>query len=107
MRHGRARLRPRAPAGQLRATRIFTDFGAEWRNAGCSMCLGAEPDAMNAGDSASINQPSTSTGQPHLVSPLVAAATAWYEGTLSPHGRPLKPALLHPITGGHGPHRRS
>ena len=68
--------------------RIFTDFGAEWRFAGCSMCLGMNPDQLAPGERCA----STSNrnfegrqgrgGRTHLVSPLVAAATA-VRGTLS------------------------
>ncbi len=67
---------------------IFKDFGAEWRGAGCSMCLGMNPDQLAPGERAA----STSNrnfegrqgkgGRTHLVSPLVAAATA-VRGTLS------------------------
>ena len=61
---------------------IFKDAGAEWRGAGCSMCLGMNPDQLKPGERAA----STSNrnfegrqgkgGRTHLVSPLVAAATA-------------------------------
>ena len=62
--------------------KIFTDAGAEWRFAGCSMCLGMNPDTLRPGERAA----STSNrnfegrqgrgGRTHLVSPQVAAATA-------------------------------
>lgn len=81
-----ARVRLQAEAEGL--DEIFTDFGAEWRNAGCSMCLGMNPDQLQPGERAA----STSNrnfegrqgkgGRTHLVSPLVAAATA-IRGTLS------------------------
>ena len=68
--------------------KIITDFGAEWRFAGCSMCLGMNPDQLAPGERCA----STSNrnfegrqgkgGRTHLVSPLVAAATA-IRGTLS------------------------
>jgi 3-isopropylmalate/(R)-2-methylmalate dehydratase large subunit len=61
---------------------VFVDAGAEWRSAGCSMCLGMNPDQLAPGERAA----STSNrnfegrqgkgGRTHLVSPLVAAATA-------------------------------
>lgn len=61
---------------------IFKAAGADWRNAGCSMCLGMNPDKLTPGERAA----STSNrnfegrqgpgGRTHLVSPLVAAATA-------------------------------
>ena len=62
--------------------RIFTDAGFEWRSAGCSMCLGMNPDQLAPGERCA----STSNrnfegrqgkgGRTHLVSPAVAAATA-------------------------------
>jgi 3-isopropylmalate/(R)-2-methylmalate dehydratase large subunit len=67
---------------------VFTDFGAEWRNAGCSMCLGMNPDQLAPGErSASTSNRNFEGrqgkgGRTHLVSPLVAAATA-IRGTLS------------------------
>ena len=67
---------------------IFKDAGADWRNAGCSMCLGMNPDKLKPGERAA----STSNrnfegrqgpgGRTHLVSPLVAAATA-IKGTIT------------------------
>ena len=83
---GSARVRLDAEAEGL--DKVFTEFGAEWRNAGCSMCLGMNPDQLKPGERAA----STSNrnfegrqgkgGRTHLVSPLVAAATA-VRGTLS------------------------
>lgn len=83
---GSARVRLQAEAEGL--DRIFEDFGAEWRFAGCSMCLGMNPDQLAPGERCA----STSNrnfegrqgkgGRTHLVSPLVAAATA-IRGTLS------------------------
>lgn len=83
---GSARVRLQAEAEGLDA--IIKDFGAEWRNAGCSMCLGMNPDQLAPGERAA----STSNrnfegrqgkgGRTHLVSPVVAAATA-VRGTLS------------------------
>jgi len=83
---GSARVRLQAEAEGL--DKVFLDFGAEWRNAGCSMCLGMNPDQLKPGERAA----STSNrnfegrqgkgGRTHLVSPLVAAATA-IRGTLS------------------------
>ena len=61
---------------------IFTDAGAEWRTAGCSMCLGMNPDQLNPGErSASTSNRNFEGrqgkgGRTHLVSPPVAAATA-------------------------------
>ena len=62
--------------------RIFTDAGFEWRGAGCSMCLGMNPDILGPGDrSASTSNRNFEGrqgkgGRTHLVSPRVAAATA-------------------------------
>ncbi|WP_306506892.1 3-isopropylmalate dehydratase large subunit [Corynebacterium sp.] len=62
--------------------KIFTDFGAEWRTAGCSMCLGMNLDQLKPGErSASTSNRNFEGrqgpgGRTHLVSPAVAAATA-------------------------------
>jgi len=61
---------------------IFTAAGAEWRGAGCSMCLGMNPDKLAKGErSASTSNRNFEGrqgpgGRTHLVSPPVAAATA-------------------------------
>ncbi len=61
---------------------VFTDAGFEWRNAGCSMCLGMNPDTLAPGErSASTSNRNFEGrqgrgGRTHLVSPEVAAATA-------------------------------
>ncbi|MGY6497184.1 MAG: 3-isopropylmalate dehydratase large subunit [Microcella sp.] len=83
---GSARVRLEAEAEGLH--HIIEEFGAEWRFAGCSMCLGMNPDQLAPGERCA----STSNrnfegrqgkgGRTHLVSPLVAAATA-IRGTLS------------------------
>ncbi|WP_334170870.1 3-isopropylmalate dehydratase large subunit [Sinomonas sp.] len=83
---GSARVRLEAEAEGL--DQVFKDFGAEWRFAGCSMCLGMNPDQLAPGERCA----STSNrnfegrqgkgGRTHLVSPVVAAATA-IRGTLS------------------------
>jgi 3-isopropylmalate/(R)-2-methylmalate dehydratase large subunit len=62
--------------------RIFTDAGFEWRESGCSMCLGMNPDRLKPGERCA----STSNrnfegrqgagGRTHLVSPAMAAAAA-------------------------------
>ncbi|PRY45708.1 3-isopropylmalate dehydratase large subunit [Geodermatophilus tzadiensis] len=62
--------------------RVFTEAGAEWRGAGCSMCLGMNPDQLQPGErSASTSNRNFQGrqgkgGRTHLVSPSVAAATA-------------------------------
>ena len=83
---GSARVRLQAESEGL--DKVFLDAGAEWRSAGCSMCLGMNPDQLTVGERAA----STSNrnfegrqgkgGRTHLVSPLVAAATA-IKGTLA------------------------
>ncbi len=83
---GSMRVRQAAEAEGL--DRVFTDAGAEWRQAGCSMCLGMNPDQLKPGErSASTSNRNFEGrqgkgGRTHLVSPLVAAATA-VRGTLS------------------------
>ena len=62
--------------------RVFVEAGFEWRESGCSMCLGMNPDQLSAGERCA----STSNrnfegrqgrgGRTHLVSPAVAAATS-------------------------------
>lgn len=75
-------------AEALGLDKIFTDAGAEWRTAGCSMCLGMNPDQLKPGErSASTSNRNFEGrqgpgGRTHLVSPAVAAATA-IRGTLS------------------------
>ena len=92
---GSARVRLQAEAEGL--DRVFKEFGAEWRFAGCSMCLGMNPDQLEPGERCA----STSNrnfegrqgkgGRTHLVSPVVAAATA-VRGTLS------SPSDLDPLS---------
>ena len=83
---GSERVRQQAMSEGLDA--IFIEAGAEWRNAGCSMCLGMNPDQLAIGErSASTSNRNFEGrqgkgGRTHLVSPLVAAATA-IRGTLS------------------------
>ena len=83
---GSARVRRQAMDEGL--DRVFLDAGAEWREAGCSMCLGMNPDQLAPGErSASTSNRNFEGrqgrgGRTHLVSPAVAAATA-VRGTLS------------------------
>ena len=83
---GSARVRLQAMAEGL--DKVFTEAGAEWREAGCSMCLGMNPDQLKPGErSASTSNRNFEGrqgkgGRTHLVSPSVAAATA-VRGTLS------------------------
>ncbi|QNG19261.1 3-isopropylmalate dehydratase large subunit [Rhodococcus triatomae] len=81
-------MRVRAQAEEEGLGEIFTAAGAEWRQAGCSMCLGMNPDQLSPGErSASTSNRNFEGrqgkgGRTHLVSPPVAAATA-VRGTLS------------------------
>ncbi|MGV0834922.1 3-isopropylmalate dehydratase large subunit [Mycolicibacterium thermoresistibile] len=75
-------MRVRAQAESEGLGEVFLAAGAEWRQAGCSMCLGMNPDQLAPGERCA----STSNrnfegrqgkgGRTHLVSPAVAAATA-------------------------------
>jgi 3-isopropylmalate/(R)-2-methylmalate dehydratase large subunit len=77
---GSAQVRAQAEAEGL--DRVFRSAGAEWRNTGCSMCLGMNPDILAPGERCA----STSNrnfegrqgrgGRTHLVSPAMAAAAA-------------------------------
>ncbi|MGL6233810.1 MAG: 3-isopropylmalate dehydratase large subunit [Segniliparus sp.] len=77
---GSGRVREQAEAEGL--AEVFERAGAQWRQPGCSMCLGMNPDQLAPGERCA----STSNrnfegrqgrgGRTHLVSPLVAAATA-------------------------------
>ena len=93
---GSARVRLAAEAEGLH--QVFLDAGAEWRGAGCSMCLGMNPDKLTPGErSASTSNRNFEGrqgpgGRTHLVSPQVAAATA-VRGTLS-DPTDLEPAPL-------------
>jgi 3-isopropylmalate/(R)-2-methylmalate dehydratase large subunit len=77
---GSARVRLQAEDEGLDV--VFKEAGAEWRGAGCSMCLGMNPDQLAPGErSASTSNRNFEGrqgkgGRTHLVSPLVAAATA-------------------------------
>jgi 3-isopropylmalate/(R)-2-methylmalate dehydratase large subunit len=77
---GSVRVRLQAEAEGLDG--VFTRAGAEWRHAGCSMCLGMNPDQLAPGErSASTSNRNFEGrqgkgGRTHLVSPQVAAATA-------------------------------
>mgnify|MGYP002349090746 FL=1 len=81
-------MKVRAQAESEGLADVFTAAGADWRQAGCSMCLGMNPDQLSPGERCA----STSNrnfegrqgkgGRTHLVSPVVAAATA-VRGTLS------------------------
>ncbi|MEO8816109.1 MAG: 3-isopropylmalate dehydratase large subunit [Mycobacterium sp.] len=83
---GSMRVRKQAEAEGL--NEIFLAAGAQWREPGCSMCLGMNPDQLAPGErcAATSNRNFEGRqgkgGRTHLVSPVVAAATA-IRGTLS------------------------
>ena len=89
-------MRVRAQAEREGLDQIFLAAGAQWRQAGCSMCLGMNPDQLAPGErSASTSNRNFEGrqgkgGRTHLVSPLVAAATAVT-------GHLASPADLQPI----------
>ncbi len=72
----------KSEAEKIGLDKIFTNAGFEWRESGCSMCLGMNPDILGAGERCA----STSNrnfegrqgagGRTHLVSPVMAAAAA-------------------------------
>jgi 3-isopropylmalate/(R)-2-methylmalate dehydratase large subunit len=92
----------RAQAEREGLDEVFRAAGFDWRSAGCSMCLGMNPDILSPGERCA----STSNrnfegrqgrgGRTHLVSPQMAAAAAiegrfvdirtWYEGWTPSHG---------------------
>lgn len=77
---GSARVRLQAESEGL--DQVFLEAGGEWRGAGCSMCLGMNPDKLTPGErSASTSNRNFEGrqgpgGRTHLVSPAVAASTA-------------------------------
>jgi len=72
----------KAAAEEEGLAQVFTDAGAQWRSAGCSMCLGMNPDTMGPGERSASTSNRNFEGRQgkgartHLVSPRVAAATA-------------------------------
>jgi 3-isopropylmalate/(R)-2-methylmalate dehydratase large subunit len=62
--------------------RVFTEAGFEWRDAGCSMCLGMNPDILQPGERCASTSNRNfegrqgSGGRTHLLSPPMAAAAA-------------------------------
>ncbi len=83
-----ASSRVRLQAEREGLDKVFRDFGAEWRNAGCSMCLGMNPDKLVRGERSVSTSNRNFEGRQgkgsrtHLASPVVAAATA-IRGTIS------------------------
>ena len=74
--------RVKAQAESEGLDRVFTDAGFDWREPGCSMCLGMNPDTMDPGQRSASTSNRNFEGRQgrgsrtHLVSPAVAAATA-------------------------------
>ena len=90
---GSVRVRLEAEAEGLDV--VFKDADGEWRGAGCSMCLGMNPDHLKPGErSASTSNRNFEGrqgkgGRTHLVSPLVAAATAVMGHLAAPEDLPV------------------
>jgi 3-isopropylmalate/(R)-2-methylmalate dehydratase large subunit len=91
---GSVRVRLQAEAEGL--DKVFTEAGGEWRGAGCSMCLGMNPDQLAPGErSASTSNRNFEGrqgkgGRTHLVSVPVAAATAVTGHLASPADLPAR-----------------
>ncbi|MGI0019405.1 MAG: 3-isopropylmalate dehydratase large subunit [Nitrososphaera sp.] len=72
----------KSAAEKLGLDRIFKDAGFEWRESGCSMCLGMNPDILSPGERCASTSNRNfegrqgSGGRTHLVSPVMAAAAA-------------------------------
>ena len=92
-------MRVRAQAEYEGLHEVFLAAGAEWRAAGCSMCLGMNPDQLAPGErSASTSNRNFEGrqgkgGRTHLVSPLVAAATAVTGHLTAPSDLPAQPQV--------------
>ena len=69
-------------AEEIGLDKIFKDAGFEWRESGCSMCLGMNPDILLPGERCASTSNRNfegrqgSGGRTHLVSPVMAAACA-------------------------------
>ena len=74
--------RVKVQAEQEGLDKVFVAAGAEWREPGCSMCLGMNPDSLKPGQRSASTSNRNFEGRQgrgartHLVSPAVAAATA-------------------------------
>jgi 3-isopropylmalate/(R)-2-methylmalate dehydratase large subunit len=92
---GSVQVRLQAQAEGLDA--VFREAGAEWRHAGCSMCLGMNPDQLAPGERSASTSNRNFEGRQgkggltHLVSPQVAAATAVTGRLTSPADLPEVP----------------
>ena len=96
---GSFRVKTQAEAEGLDA--IFIAAGAEWREPGCSMCLGMNPDKVGAGQRSASTSNRNFEGRQgrgartHLVSPAVAAATAVAGHFATPSDLPARPAAAN------------
>ena len=89
---GSTRVRLQAEAEGLDV--VFKDAGAEWRGAGCSMCLGMNPDTLSPGRARCVDvQPQLrgTAGQGRAHPPGVTAGRGRHRGARPP-GRPRRPA---------------
>ncbi len=92
---------------------VFTDAGFSWRNAGCSMCLGMNPDTLAPGERSASTSNRNFEGRQgrgartHLVSPPVAAATAVLGRLAAPSDLPplAQPAPNQPALAQPAPHQ--
>eukprot|EP00929_Paragymnodinium_shiwhaense_P051503 TRINITY_DN25908_c0_g1_i1.p1 TRINITY_DN25908_c0_g1~~TRINITY_DN25908_c0_g1_i1.p1 ORF type:complete len:756 (-),score=210.77 TRINITY_DN25908_c0_g1_i1:214-2481(-) len=81
--------------------KIFVDAGFEWREPGCSMCLGMNPDTLGSGQrcagtsNRNFEGRMGAGGRTHLMSPMMVAASA-LEGRLAD----VRPLLGKPVSGG-------
>lgn len=103
--HVRAMVVPGSGAVRAQAEaegldRIFTDAGFEWREPGCSMCLGMNGDLANAGERVASTSNRNFEGRQgrgartHLLSPVMAAAAA-IDGRLSDVRRHMRRDRVH------------
>ena len=98
-------MRVRAQAESEGLDSIFIAAGAEWRQAGCSMCLGMNPDKLGSGERCASTSNRNFEGRQgkgsrtHLVSPAVAAATAVRGRLAAPADLDPAPADLDPAPG--------
>src|SRR3712207_7751133 len=75
-------MRVKAQAEEEGLDEVFTSAGFDWRNAGCSMCLGMNPDILAPGERCASTSNRNFEGRQgrggvlHLVSPVMAAAAA-------------------------------
>ena len=88
-------MQVKAQAEEEGLDRVFTAAGAEWRDAGCSMCIAVNPDRLAPGQRSASTSNRNFEGRQgarsrtHLVSPAVAAATAATGRLTSPADLPV------------------